>query len=146
MVIINSKVQWVCTFKWLDATLVPRSHYAKAIYIVTKRKGDLEDFEIPVWQGIGPRWYTKLNSVARKYGITRATILEDALKLYEKTLKQKEWPRARAGKISEEDVQKAFGSFAKKWWDNLTPEQREVEAKKRSNAAKARWAKERGEK
>jgi hypothetical protein len=105
-------------FLWLDATLVPRSHYAKAIYIVTKRKGDLEDFEIPVWQGVGPRWYTKLNSVARKYGITRATILEDALKLYEKTLETEGVATGKGGKISEGGCSKGVRQFAKKWWDS----------------------------
>jgi hypothetical protein len=111
---------------------------------LTRRKGDLEDFELPVWQNLGARWFAKVNSLARKYEMTRASILEEALRLYEQTLKQKDWPAAKTGKISAEDVRKAFGGFAKSWWDNLTPAERKVEAAKRSKAAKARWDKERG--
>jgi hypothetical protein len=64
---------------------------------LTRRKGDLEDFELPVWQNLGARWFAKVNSLARKYEMTRASILEEALRLYEQTLKQKDWPAVSGG-------------------------------------------------
>ena len=108
---------------------------------MVKRKGDLEDFELPVWHNLGTRWYAKVNKLARKYEITRADLLEEAISLFERYQKTMALKRVGGKEATEEDIRKVFGGFAKSWWDSLTPEQRKLEAKKRSAAAKARWAK-----
>ena len=113
---------------------------------MVKRKGDLENFELPVWQNLGARWYAKVNKLARKYEITRADLLEEAVSLFERYQKTLALKKVGGKEATEQDIRKVFGGFAKNWWDSLTPEQRKGEAKKRSMAAKARWAKQRGEK
>jgi len=111
---------------------------------LVKRKGDLEDFELPVWHHLGARWYAKVNKLARKYEITRADLLEEAVYLFERYQKTLALKKVGVKEATEEDIRKVFGGFAKSWWDSLTPEQRKIEAKKRSTAAKARWAKRSG--
>jgi hypothetical protein len=113
----------------------------KGLAFLAKNKGDLENFEIPVWQNIGTRWYEKLNRLARKYGVTRADLLDEALGLFEKYRKTMAITKAGGKAATEEDIRKVFGGYAKSWWESLTPEQRAAEAKKRSKAAKVRWAK-----
>lgn len=115
----------------------------KGFYPVVKRKGDLEDFELPIWQHLGERWFARVNRLARKYEITRADLLVQALTLFEKYQKTAAFKKAGGDPATEEDLRKTFGGFAKGWWDSLSAEQRKVEAKKRSKAAKARWAAER---
>ena len=111
---------------------------------MVKRKRDLEDFELPVWQNLGARWYAKVNKLARTYEITRADLLKEAVSLFERYQKTLTLKKVGVKEATEEDIRKVFGGFAKSWWESLTPEQRKIEAKKRSTAAKARWAKERG--
>jgi hypothetical protein len=102
-------------------------------------KDDLEDFEIP--PELGKRFYSKLNRLARKYGITRADLLEQALTLYEQFKTQKIRQEKTGVKADDEAIKKMFGAFPKSWWERLTPEEREVESKKRKEAAEARWGK-----
>jgi|SRR6476646_1054211 len=112
----------------------------KGFYPVVKRRGDLEDFELPIWQHLGERWFAKVNRLARAYSITRADLLTEALTLFEKHRKTVAFKKAGGNPATEEDLRKTFGGFAKGWWDSLSPQQRAVEAKKRSKAAKIRWA------
>lgn len=112
----------------------------EGIYPVVKRKGDIEDFELPIWQHLGERWFARVNRLARKYSLTRAALLTEALTLFEKYQKTARFKKAGGDPATEEDVRKTFGGFAKSWWDSLSPERRAVEAKKRSKAAKTRWA------
>src|SRR5580765_649638 len=80
-------MQGACRNSMLDDSLSSANCYGKGIYPVVKRKGDLEDFEVPVWQDIGALWYAKLNRPAREYGITRAEVLKQALAALEKARK-----------------------------------------------------------
>ena len=95
---------------------------------------------MPVWTNLGNRFYTKLNRLARKHELSRAELLEEALSAFEKS--KKTMPLKKAA-TTEDAVRKTFGSYAKTWWASLSPEDREIESKKRSEAAKIRWKKER---
>jgi hypothetical protein len=97
---------------------------------------DLDNFEIPVWTELSARWYQRLNRLARKHKMSRKDVLEEALKAFDKSKKTE---KLGGG---EEAIKKAFGTFAKEWWNSLTPEQRVVESAKRSEIARKRWAKQ----
>lgn len=114
---------------------------------MARKKGDPEDFEIPVWTQLPVRWYRLLNRLARRHGIPRATLLIESLKHYGKVLEKKASPfrSVHVTEAEEEKAKQVFGKFSKNWWASLTPEQHEAEKSKRRNAAKARWARERGE-
>jgi hypothetical protein len=76
-------------------------------------------------------------------GLRGLICFEEAVTLFEKYRKTVALKKAGGKSVSEEDIRSVFSGFAKGWWAGLTPEQREAEKKKRSDAAKERWANER---
>ena len=113
---------------------------------MTKRAGDLENFELPVWHDVGARWYEKVNRLARKYKMRRADLLDEAVNLFERYQKTVALKKVGGKPATEEDIRKVFGGFAKAWWDALTPQQRAEEARKRRRAAQIRWERAKGKK
>src|SRR4051794_10741062 len=60
-VIIFPNLYGDCDDPNMDVRLCFLSGCGKGIYRLPKPKDDLENFEIPVWQYLGVRWYEKVN-------------------------------------------------------------------------------------